>query len=234
MTATLLRAAQGLLWPTQCFGCGAWDEVVCPACAALARRPPVVGLLEDAPRAGESIPLIASGAYEGELRSILLAAKHSPAFDGSAFLEEAGFTLGRALAGIVALREGEDPRSGEPWWVVPAPPSWKRRLAGTRVTDVLARGVARGLACASGARVLVVDAIAVRIGAHSQAGRGGTARRRGREGIMRARVRLPDPGRIILVDDVITTGATLRELARVCAGARAGAVLAQAGAGRSR
>lgn len=65
MTATLLRTAQGLLWPTQCVGCGTWDEVVCPACAALARRPPVLGLLEDAPRAGDSIPLIASGAYEG-------------------------------------------------------------------------------------------------------------------------------------------------------------------------
>lgn len=229
MTATLLRTAQGLLWPTQCVGCGTWDEVVCPACAALARRPPVLGLLEDAPRAGDSIPLIASGAYEGELRSILLAAKHSPAFDGSGFLEEAGFTLGRALAGVIALRAGEDPRSDPPWWVLPAPPSWRRRLAGTRVTDSLASGVARGLASASGACALVVDAIAVRIGAPSQAGRGGTARRRGRAGIMRARVRLPDPDRIILVDDVTTTGATLRELARVCGGARAGAVLAQVG-----
>ncbi len=228
MVSSFLKAAQGLLWPTQCVGCKAWDEVLCPRCAALAHSPPRVSFVSDFPWCSDdSFPLLASGVYEGELRSVLLAAKHSPAFDGREFLEEAGCVLGRALAQLFAFQEDELLGESVPWWVLPAPPSWKRRLAGTRVTDFLASGVARGLASASGISALVVDAVGVKCGVHSQAGRGGAARRRGREGVMRPRLALPESSRIVLVDDVMTTGATLRELARACGGARAGVVLAQ-------
>lgn len=227
MAKDFFKTAQGLLWPSQCVGCGAWEEVLCPRCASLSQSPPLAAFLDDAVRPGDSLPLLSSGIYEGELRSILLAAKHSPGFDGRKFLEEAGDTLGRELADIIAAQAGNESCRGQPWWVIPAPPSWKRRLSGTRVTDFLASGVAHGLGAASGSAALVVDAIAVRWGARSQAGRGAAARRRGRAGVMRARLPLPGADRIVLVDDVSTTGATLRELARVCGGARAAVVLAQ-------
>ena len=101
-------------------------------------------------------------------------------------------------------------------WVVPAPSSWGRRLRGRQVALPLARGVARGLASVApaGLRVCVVDALALRVGAGSQSGKAGAARVVGRMGAMRARVAVPMDAIVIAVDDVVTTGATIREMER--------------------
>ena len=52
-------------------------------------------------------------------------------------------------------------------------------------------------------------------GVGSQAGKGGAARVVGRMGSMRARVSVPEGAIVIAVDDVVTTGATIREMERV-------------------
>ena len=100
---------------------------------------------------------------------------------------------------------------------MPAPSSWGRRLRGRQVALPLARGVARGLAlgCPPGVRVRVVDAVALRAGAGSQSGKAGAARTVGRMGSMRARVVAPVGALVVAVDDVVTTGATIREMERV-------------------
>lgn len=239
------------LWPAQCPGCGTWDDVLCPGCAARAEGPAILSTLEllpapatpptpgDAappPRHADTrahgpahVPMARLGDYEDPLRGILLSAKHSRAFRGEDFFHRGGLTLGRALATVLTepasthgTRRGPGPEAGREWWVVPAPSSWKRRLLATSPTAPLALGVAEGLRLATGERVRVVEAAGLKIGARSQAGQGAAGRRRGREGSMRRLVDNPDPGRIVLVDDVSTTGATLRELARTmggCAGA---------------
>lgn len=226
--------ALGLILPTQCAGCGAWDEALCPACAALAAGPAQEWTLLDTggrsrhTLGGETtLPLIALGAYEGALRRIILAAKHSRRVEHSAFLHEAGRALGRALCaqGVPAPAVRLGP--GAEVWVVPAPSSWKRRFFSHSVTIPLARGVASSLAEGLGVKVSVVEAVGLRPGAASQSGKAGRARAHGRRGSMRARVEVPEGYGLVLVDDVVTTGATARELVR-CVDAPVWALLALA------
>ncbi|WP_424622517.1 ComF family protein [Actinomyces bouchesdurhonensis] len=245
--AGFVDAFLGAVLPVQCVGCLAWDVVMCGSCASLATVEPVSTSLEG--RRG-SIPLWVLGDYSGPLRRIVLGAKHAMRTDVSAFLDEAGATLGASLWRVVAgpgspaaaMREGSG-RAREVGgavdvWVVPAPSSWGRRLRGRQVALPLARGVARGLAKACSDRLLsggssrgclsrddrrvrerfrvrVVDVLRLRVGVGSQSGKTGAARVVGRMGSMRARVSVPEGAIVIAVDDVVTTGATIREMERV-------------------
>ena len=222
----LMRGLIGALLPVQCAGCRAWDEVLCPSCRSLAGGPTHVASIDGA---RGTLPLMAMGDYDGALRRIVLAAKHSARTDVTDFLDEAGACLGTALGGVlgvagspaaaVGVPAGRAPSTGSAVevWVVPAPSSWKRRLRGTQVALPLALAVARALAAGArpGVRVQVVDAVRLRIGATSQSGKAGAQRTVGRMGSMRA-LAIPGPGvRVVAVDDVVTTGATVREMERV-------------------
>lgn len=224
----------GAILPVQCAGCGAWDEVLCASCRSLSRASPIPTVLEGA---RGPIPGVILGDYCGPLRRIVLGAKHAARTDVSAFLNEAGATLGASLResvvglGAPASRSarsrgrGSGAGSAVEVWVVPAPSSWGRRLRGRSVALPIALGVARGLAsaCAAGergggqlgVRVSVVDAARLRLGAGSQSGKAGAARVVGRMGSMRSRVRPARGVVVIAVDDVVTTGATIREMERV-------------------
>lgn len=239
----------GIVMPVQCPGCGVWDEILCPRCAALASGVPLLSdfaLTADtsdeeleAYKGGRydlaysqcqelcgNVPIVRLGDYEDPLRAILVSAKHSRAFRGQDFLREGGRSLGRCLAQALlgSSNRGDEAaahvqnRGKEEWWVVPAPSSWKRRLKSTSPTTPLAHGVAHGFSEFMGAKVRVVDAARMKVGTPSQAGLSGAGRRRARAGSMRSLLVPPDPSRVVLVDDVSTTGATLRELARVLGG----------------
>lgn len=190
-----------------------------------------------------TLPLVAMGDYDGPLRRIVLAAKHSARTDVTDFLDEAGARLGTALAGVLGLAGSPAAAGGFPAgrapligsavdvWVVPAPSSWKRRLRGRQVALPLARAVACALAAGArqGVRVRVVDAARLRVGASSQSGKAGAQRTMGRMGSMRA-LAVPGPGVLIVaVDDVVTTGATVREMERVLGGLDAVATLCRPG-----
>ena len=208
-----MRGLVGVLLPVQCAGCRAWDEVLCPSCRSLAGGPAHVASLEGVRGLR---PLVAMGDYDGPLRRIVLAAKHSARTDVTDFLDEAGARLGNALAGVLGVAASPTGGAVEVW-VVPAPSSWKRRLRGRQVALPLARAVARALAAGArpGVRVRVVDAVRLRVGATSQSGKAGAQRTVGRMGSMRA-LAVPGPGvRVVAVDDVVTTGATVREMERV-------------------
>ena len=218
-----MRGLVGALLPVQCAGCRAWDEVLCPSCRSLAGGPAHVASLEGV---RGLLPLVAMGDYDGPLRRIVLAAKHSARTDVTDFLDEAGARLGTALAGVLGVAGSPAAAVGGrasfaggavEVWVVPAPSSWKRRLRGRQVALPLARAVARALAAGArpGVRVRVVDVVRLRVGATSQSGKAGAQRTVGRMGSMRA-LAVPGPGvRVVAVDDVVTTGATVREMERV-------------------
>ena len=223
------RGFVGALLPVQCAGCRAWDEVLCPSCRSLASGPAHVASIDGV---RGPLPLVVMGDYDGPLRRIVLAAKHSARTDLSDFLDEAGARLGTVLGGVLGVAgspaaavgslEGRAPSTGGAVdvWVVPAPSSWKRRLRGRQVALPLARAVARALAAGArpGVRVRVVDAVRLRVGATSQSGKAGAQRAVGRMGSMYA-LAVPGPGVLVVaVDDVVTTGATIREMERVLGG----------------
>ena len=234
------RGFVGALLPVQCAGCRAWDEVLCPSCRSLASGPAHVASIDGV---RGPLPLVVMGDYDGPLRRIVLAAKHSARTDLSDFLDEAGARLGTALGGVLGVAgspaaavgslEGRAPSTGGAVevWVVPAPSSWKRRLRGRQVALPLARAVARALAAGArpGVRVRVVDAVRLRIGATSQSGKAGAQRTVGRMGSMYA-LAVPGPGVLVVaVDDVVTTGATIREMERVLGGIDAVAAICRPG-----
>ena len=223
------RGFVGALLPVQCSGCRAWDEVLCPSCRSLASGPAHVASIDGV---RGPLPLVVMGDYDGPLRRIVLAAKHSARTDLSDFLDEAGARLGTALGGVLGVAGSPAAAVGSPAgrvsstggavdvWVVPAPSSWKRRLRGRQVALPLARAVARALAAGArpGVRVRVVDAVRLRVGATSQSGKAGAQRTVGRMGSMYA-LAVPGPGVLVVaVDDVVTTGATVREMERVLGG----------------
>ncbi|MGO3797402.1 MAG: competence protein ComF [Pauljensenia sp.] len=115
-------------------------------------------------------------------------------------------------------------------WVVPAPSGWRRRYRDQMVAPGIADGVAREVAAGAGVTARVVEPVGLRPFSGSQSGRSGGERRSGRLDSMKARVEVPAGIGVVLVDDVVTTGATLRELARVCGpGTVAAAALCRAG-----
>ena len=183
------------------------------------------------------------GDYAGPLRRIVLTAKHSARTDVTDFLDEAGARLGASLARVLGVagspagaggsRQGRASCAGGAVevWVVPAPSSWKRRLRGRQVAMPLARAVARALAASArpGVRVRVVDAVRLRVGASSQSGKAGVQRTVGRMGAMRALAVPPRGVLVVAVDDVVTTGATIREMERVVGGLDAVVTLCRPG-----
>ena len=234
------RGFVGALLPVQCAGCHAWDEVLCPSCRSLAGGPAHVASIGGV---RGPLPLVVMGDYDGPLRRIVLAAKHSARTDLSDFLDEAGARLGTALGGVLGVAGSPAAAVGSSAgrvsstggavdvWVVPAPSSWKRRLRGRQVALPLARAVARALAAGAlpGVRVRVVDAVRLRIGATSQSGKAGAQRTVGRMGSMYA-LAVPGSGVLVVaVDDVVTTGATVREMERVLGGIDAVAAICRPG-----
>lgn len=136
--------------------------------------------------------------------------------------------LGEELGEILAVRRAVPPESGETGaavdpvdLVVPVPLPWPRRLRrGFNPAEVLAQPVARGLG-------RPLERLLIRRWGRRQTGLSRRGRQRNLEGRLRCRRRL-DGERVLLVDDVLTTGVTLDAAARCLRRAGAGSVVALA------
>lgn len=231
------RALAALVVPLECPGCGRWDTHCCEACGA-ALAGPARRREEDAPRLDRldgvaPLPVWAVSTYAGAVRGVVVAWKDRGRVDLDPLVRASMRRAGRLLAGPVA---GEGPLA-----VVPAPSTRSAiRSRGRDVVRGLAEAVARGLGergCpATTESVLELSRRGGQVG-RGVRGRGARLDR------VRVRRRVVPPGvDCLLVDDVLTTGATLAacEDALVAAGARVlgGVVLAAtpppgAGLGRS-
>ncbi|GLB66917.1 hypothetical protein AHIS1636_13560 [Arthrobacter mangrovi] len=231
-----------LVLPSDCVGCGAEDQVLCPRCrtalrAATVRPYRAEAGAESLPLIGgsleEVLPVVAAGRYRRELSQAVLAFKNHGRTDLAPVLVPA---LAAAIQAAAALA------GGRPMLLVPVPsrPSSRRRR-GYDPLDLLLRGLQRRRLLPPG--VMVRRLAAVRTpwrgqlrgvpGGSSQKSLGRSGRRRNVAFSMR--LKRGAAGAVsgsvcIVVDDVLTTGATLAELTRVLAAAggrvEAGVVLA--------
>lgn len=222
-----------LVVPAVCSGCGVPSpEPMCLACAHMLEGWPVPG----PPSAAVAAPALRAAAhYAGPVRRVLLDYKEH----GVTALAP---LLGQALAGAVAAalqaagagHAGERAsslgalqgagsrqvdRSADPRGVlllVPAPSSARSRRH--RGHDPVGALAVQAAAVLTGAGVAAVPAPVLRqIGrVRDQAGLGATARATNLGGSLALRRGAQVRGaRIVLVDDIVTTGATLVEAARV-------------------
>lgn len=205
----ILTEVIDLVFPASCLCCGRPGAAWCARCQPASRPSPV-----ERPNAP---PVYAAGEYAGPLRTALIGYK-----------ERGRRQLTGPLAGYLAdavdcaVRAGGAPRAA---MLVPVPSS--RAAARSRGGDHmlrLARAVGRQL------ELPVLSAVTLAGPVDDSAGLSAGQRRLNLAGRMSAS---PPPGgrhRPILVDDIVTTGATLAEAARALATAGwppgAGAVIA--------
>jgi ComF family protein len=195
MTTALRDAlldALAVLLPVECAGCGAADRALCADCREAVRPSVVRAVLSD------GTPVFSGLAYRGRVRRILLAFKE----DGRTGL--AG-VLAEAVAAALVVPIAEVDRGAAvdlEVCVVPSSRSARRRRGYDPVRMLLAR---------AGVRVAPVFAPARPH--RAQKSLSAVDRRSNLEGAFRLR-RPVEGRRFVLVDDVVTSGATLLAAAR--------------------
>ncbi|MFE9634726.1 ComF family protein [Streptomyces sp. NPDC006463] len=206
----------GLVLPVDCAGCGASRVLLCAGCRE-ALSGAVTARARPFPRP-EGLPVVhAAAVYEGPVRAVLLAHKERGA------LPLAG-ALGAALA--AAVRAG-GAGAGEEVALVPVPSA--RRQVRARGHDPARRiaFAAAGRLRRAGVPARVAPVLRLRRAVADQAGLGARQRRENLSGaleVCRGGARLTGGAVVVLVDDLITTGATLAEAARALRAADPGGV----------
>ncbi|MFJ8104164.1 ComF family protein [Streptomyces sp. NPDC096132] len=221
----------GLVLPAECAGCGRARTVLCPQCrAALDGNPPC--RVRPVPEPAGLPAVHAAARYADEVRAVLLAHK-----------ERGGLALARplgvALAGAVGVGLGEEgvgerpPPPGNGNVLLPPPGNILLVPVPSAPAATRARGhdPARRIAFAAagelrraGVSVRVAAVLRQRRVVADQAGLGSRERL---DNMVGALAVVPGGGRllcggpVVLVDDLVTTGASLAEAARAVRWARA-------------
>jgi ComF family protein len=202
-----------LLLPPACAGCGRFGHLVCESCTAGFRRAASprdrFAVADPGMLVGEALELaIAAFEHEGSLRRALQRLKYG----GSARI---ALPLARAAApALEALTAVSGPVP-----LIPVPVHAAReRQRGYNQAELLARalGAAVGLP--------VLDLLERRRSTVRQHGLGKAARLHNLRGAFALRDRVRAPPQAILVDDILTTSATLEACAQVLRAAGAAAV----------
>lgn len=203
----MLQSAADLVLGARCAGCGRPGLGPCRRCArvvASARPWRVPALPEGLP------PVFAGGAYADELRRLLLAAKERHGLGLVPLLSD---RLAAAVAGW-ALGDG----SGGPVVLVPVPTASARVAErGLDLTAALSRLASRRLRSAGLPASSWLGLRLVRR-PRDQSELGRRDRLANLAGAFEV-ARPPPSGRLVVVDDIVTTGATLLEAVRACGAA---------------
>ncbi|HEX3908625.1 MAG TPA: phosphoribosyltransferase family protein [Mycobacteriales bacterium] len=196
-----------LLLPVACAGCGRIGPAACPECVAALQRP--AHAVRPSPEPAGLPPCFAVAAYDGVVRELLLAAKER----GAVGLLP---VLAAGLATAVGLAVADIPLS-RPLVLVPVPST--AAAIRTRGDDVVL-GLARRAATAvrrRGRTVRVAPVLRHVRAVRDSAGLGSAERAANLLGALAVRPagsRLLLDSAVVVVDDLITTGATVVEAAR--------------------
>jgi predicted amidophosphoribosyltransferase len=201
-----LTAVLDLVWPRSCGGCGRPGVSWCADCAQLLAGPALRTRPVPCPPALP--PVWTAAAYDGPVRQAIVAWKD----DGRHDLTSA---LSVALATAVRAAVGSGPRIGSVW-VVPMPSRGAARR--NRGTDSVRLLAARAVAVLrrDGWPLLVVPALRHRRAVADQSGLDAAGRAANLAGALSVRPalrRAAGGAACVLVDDIVTTGATLAEAA---------------------
>jgi ComF family protein len=199
----LLETLLSLLFPDRCAGCGKGGALLCAACRAGLR--PYPGGLRHQPASLAEVRIVY--LFDGALR----AAVHQLKYRKQRRMAQ---PLGELLAAELAIR---------PLWfdAVAAVPLHAERLAerGFNQAEMIGAAVARS----TGSAMLGTGLVRTRA-TEQQARLDARARAANVEGAFAWMARTPPPARIVLIDDVLTTGATMGACAAALRAAGAEAV----------
>lgn len=199
-----LLDALAVVLPVQCAGCGTADRAVCAECRAEMLPSPHTQQLECDVLGG--LTVTSALRYQGVVRSVVLALKEHGRTDTSAvFAPAMRHTLHAAVA-IAAREHGRQVESRLEAVAVPSSPSALRRRGFDPVAVLCSRSGIRRARVLRHVRSSAVQKSLGRSERHSN--RAFTLAARGRvDRGLRGRY-------FLIVDDIVTTGATLAEAAR--------------------
>jgi predicted amidophosphoribosyltransferase len=186
------RDALSVVAPTECSGCGAPDRAVCASCLRLLTPRTRSVILDDD---GEPVVVHSALEYAGVTRRLLLAFKDAARTDAASALAR---PLCAAIRGVIEASDVDRVRLA----TIPSSRAAFRRR-GFHPVELVVR--AAGLA-------LSADLVAARQ-TRDQAGLGLGDRARNRHGSLRSRGDLAGRSYLV-VDDIVTTGATMIEAKR--------------------
>jgi ComF family protein len=224
----------GLLFPPRCVCCDTelgtpqHDRLICPGCLerlaptdwrgcrrCAAELPKGLGESRPCPSCKDASlrfdAAVALGSYHAGLRDVVLRMKRP-----------SNEALAASMGGLLAQRRNNDLLEQQADMIIPVPMHWARRLRrGGNSPDVLARCLSQTLGLPIGGKILVRCRYT-----KPQASLPPSRRFDNVRGAFRIR-RAADLGgaRVMLVDDVLTTGATCSEAAKVLKRAGAAAVV---------
>ena len=235
-----------VLFPSECLGCGVWDQVVCDECLARLFGQPSSWNLELGAAGDEVLSLFEVAPYENALRRLILAGKHDDTRELRPYFQAAGVNL---VHGVAAAGWWKSAMGLGEVFVVPAPSTKPKHPS--KVAQAFSRGIMHGLVQSGLAQSsAVLEVLRFRAGVTTQAGLSGAKRANNRHGQMyltpeltptqaslpprrdgvldRGATHSTNPGvfldggalrgvKVVLVDDVTATGSTLREMSRVLA-----------------